>query len=700
MEKSDVRAQIIKSSSGKFGTGRTKQHKPTPCGNWRKTLAIMTVALPASVLLPPVWAADALVDSHIDSITLSRGGLAEIQRSTRVSADSKLHLEVPLEQVDDILKSLVVQDPQGSVQGMSLDGLAAVEETFRRLPFNAEQLSSLPKLVATLQGVQIRASSQGRTLQGTVLGVTERPMAVQDGQLVSEPVLSLMNEDGQMEVMRLGTDAAIEILDATMRERIADAARASGRGNTDQVREITIVLAGDSEREVTLSYVVSAPVWKSAYRLVMDEQGSQARLQAWGVIENASGEDWDDISLTLSSGAPVTLTQRLHQRYWHQREEVPVMIGASAAPEPDDAKQVAMGAGHPQLQRFSQTRMAADMVVAEAAPSPRSIAGSSQKADTSEGATQANYRLPHPIDLASGQTLAVPFIDGEIPAQQVSVFQPEAGGTHPIASLQLVNDTGTSLPAGILTVYDRDNGYIGDAQLRELPDGESRMVSFAADSKVEISTMNTPEEQTQVSIVDDTLHAIHTSRRVTTYTIKGAEDAPRTVIIEHPRQDGWDFSSPELDITTPTHYRLRVNVEAGRERDVVATQERRDTEVISLSDTDAGSLFAWSGNAVDADTAKHLSDLAELKRQVSQAQREADEITAQIKRSESSQARVRDNLAAVPPDSELGQRYLNMLENQENRIAQLEDEQQKARATVRERKAAIDAFIHQLSGTS
>ncbi|ALM51287.1 DUF4139 domain-containing protein [Halomonas huangheensis] len=659
----------------------------------------MAVILPSS-LLSPAWATESPIDSHIDSITLSRGGLAEIHRSAPVDANRELHLEIPLEQVDDILKSLVVQDPQGSVESMTLDGLAPVEETFRRLPFSPDQLTSLPALLATLQGIQVRASSGGRSLEGSVLGVSEQAMTVDDGgNVVSEPILSLMNTDGQMEVMRLGSDSVVEILDQSMRERVAEAARVSGRGRSDELRDIAIRLGGTGERNVSLSYVVSAPVWKSAYRLVIDEQDSKARLQAWAVVENTSGEDWNNVSLTLSSGAPVTLTQRLHQRYRHQREEIPVMVGASEAPRPDNASQMSVDNHQFQAQRLSKG-MAADMALAESAPAPMSMASAGQNTETDESLTQASYRLPQPIDLAADRTLAVPFVDSEVPAQWLSLFQPDSGSSHPVAAIRLSNDTDVSLPAGILTVYGQDDGYIGDAQLTGLPNGESRMVSFAADRKVEISSEAQTEDESRIAIVDDTLHATRTERQTTTYTIKGAADAPRTIVIEHPRQPGWDFTSPQLDTTTPNYYRLKLDIEAGAEDEATAVMERSNVEVIALTDIDSGSLYAWSGSAVDADTGSHLTRLAELKRLASQAQQTLDQTRSQIQQAESGQARVRDNLAAVPADSELGQRYLSMLEEQEDQIAQLNDDQQRALATLRERQTAVEDFIRQLSGRS
>ncbi|MCT7374309.1 DUF4139 domain-containing protein [Chelativorans salis] len=643
-------------------------------------------------LTPPLMAAEASA-SRIEAITLSSGGLAEIHRSAPVDGSDTLRIDVPLEQVDDILKSLVVRDPAGTIGAVTLDGLSPVEETFRRLPFTPEEMGSLPDLAASLQGVHVRASSGGRTVEGVVLGVGTR-QAGEGDSFRTERILSVMTDSGDIEVLNLGTDSVLDILDEAMREKVREAASVSGRGRTDDIRSIAIELSGEGDRAVGLSYVVPAPVWKTAYRLVTGGDGT-ARLQAWAVVENATGEDWQDVALTLSSGAPVTLAQRLHQRYWHQRPEVPVAAGSATPPRPDTAKAIPMaeedGAAGFDMRQHALAAPEAAMAPQMPASAPRG------RAVAQEGETTATYRLPSLVDLPAGQTLSVPFVDEEVPAERVSVFQPEREESHPVAALFLENATAASLPPGLLTVYDDRDGYIGDAQLTGLPAGESRMASFAADRKVEVTTQSRPQETvSRISLVDGTVRATRLSRLVTTYSVKGAADAPRTLIIEHPRRNGWRFSSEALESATPTHHRLRVEIAAGGKAEVVATAERSDTEIFALLDADADALFGWSGAAADPDTASKLADLAELRQQAAQAAREVDDIQRDLKRAADSQARIRDNLAAVPADSTLGQRYVSMLEEEENQIADLTDRRREAEARARELEAEVADFIRNL----
>ncbi|MDS1137818.1 DUF4139 domain-containing protein [Nitratireductor indicus] len=650
----------------------------------------------ASALLPLQSGASAS-ESRVEAITLSSGGLAEVNRSARVSGNETVEIEIPLEQVDDILKSLVVRDPSGKVGGLTLDGLSPVEETFRRLPFGPDTMGSLPDLAASLQGVSIRATSGGRTVEGVVLGVgSERRGSGPEASI--ERILSVMTGEGGIDVLKLGTDTTLEILDEAMREKLREAAAVSGRGRIDDMRRIAISLSGKDGRDIVLSYVVPAPVWKTAYRLVSGADG-QARLQAWAIIENATGEDWKNVAVTLSSGAPVTLSQRLHQRYWHQRPEIPVTAGATTPPRPDNAADInadmsADAGGGAMLQKRMRTAAPASAPVSAEIMTYAPMAGTREQTAAQEGQTSASYRLPDPVNLRAGQTLSIPFIDAEVPAEQVSLFQPERGEAHPIAALLLENGTGASLPPGILTVYDGRDGYVGDAQLAGIPATESRMVSFAADRKVEIASDTKPEEAvTRIRVVDGALLVTSLSRLVTTYSIKGAADGPRTVIIEHPRQNGWRVVSDALSSSTPTHHRLRVEIGEGASKDVVVTAEQDRTDRFALVDAGADALLSWSGAAADPETASKLAELGELRRKAANAKNELRDIEDTIERTADAQGRIRDNLAAAPADSALAKRYLGMLEKTEDEIAALAGRRDEVDVRRKQFEADVSAFV-------
>jgi hypothetical protein len=413
----------------------------------------------------------------ITAVTLLSGGLADITTRHAVTGDDSIRIVIPADQIDDVLKSLVVRDPNGTVQGLRLDGPAQAEETLKRLPFTADDIASPARLANALKGIGIRVESDGRTIEGASLGVSERAGGRDEG---SVRTLSVLTQSGQVDTVRLVEGASLAILDPTMVARLREAAGALGAAKAGGARTVEIAVAGQGEREVALSYVVPAPVWKTAYRIVGDEAGS-ARLQAWAIVENATGADWKDVALTLQTGAPVTLHQPLFQRFWRARPEVPVEAEAARVPPVDRGalRSAAPQAGRDQTQAFRFS--GGDRV--DGANVPAEVARPAVPVETTEGAVTASYRLPLPVTLAAGGTLSIPIVDADMPSERISLYRP-GDGPHPIAAISLRNAGRTTLPPGILTVYDKAAGYVGDARLPATPPGEERLASFATDRKV------------------------------------------------------------------------------------------------------------------------------------------------------------------------------------------------------------------------
>ncbi|EFH09181.1 hypothetical protein HMPREF0731_4600, partial [Pseudoroseomonas cervicalis ATCC 49957] len=125
-------------------------------------------------------------------------------------------------------------------------------------------------------------------------------------------------------VLREGEEARLQ--DAALAARIARAAEALAMARSDGERLVEVVLRGERPREVSLTTLVAAPVWKPSWRLVLPGAGGEARLQGWAVVENLSGADWDGVRLTLVSGAAAGLRQPLYAPVEVPREELPLRL--------------------------------------------------------------------------------------------------------------------------------------------------------------------------------------------------------------------------------------------------------------------------------------------------------------------------------------------------------------------------------------
>lgn len=622
----------------------------------------------------------AAVNGPVKSVTLSSGGLAEIVRSAEVGKDSEITIEVPLDQIDDVLKSLVVRDEKGQVKNLSLAGPNPLEETFRTLPFKASDLSSMPKLLDAIKGTRVRAGDK----EGVVLGVT-----ASDGDKTAKTwQLSLMTDTGEI-AMAPVPGTKVEILDATVKAKLKTAMEVIAKGNTDGARTITLKLEGAGDRDVDISYVVPAPIWKTSYRLVTSKEG-EVRLQAWAVFENASGEDWNGVGVTLSSGRPVTLKQALHQHFMQDRTEVPVDTTAASLPAGALAK--------PMMARrdFNGASLAEAAPVmdttAVAAPAPFSMAGG-QQANAAEQDVTSTFALKGTYDIKNGDTISVPIIDQGVKAEMVSLYRAGMTSEHTVAAALIENNAGISLPPGIMTVYDDQIGYVGDAQINGLPRDQKQFVSFAVDQKVNVaSSVKTDQRIVSLKVVDGMIHTKSSTVQAATYDITGAQDGERTVVIEVPKRGGWTFKAEGQEKATVTDYRIKAKLKAGEKKTVETRFEIVNDETISLIDADAFTLVAWQQAAVDAETKAKLVELADARRSQNDAQIKLQALDEDYSRTAQEQARVRDNLQAIG-DGDTKNRFDKQLNVLEDKLGSIEDQRDGQRKVLDDCTAKVGNLI-------
>ena len=73
---------------------------------------------------------------------------------------------------------------------------------------------------------------------------------------------------------------------------------------SDGTLEMKISLPGSGPHEVKLAYVTEAPAWKPSYRVVLGT--GKVNLQAWAIVDNTSGEDWEKVKLGVGSSSAMS----------------------------------------------------------------------------------------------------------------------------------------------------------------------------------------------------------------------------------------------------------------------------------------------------------------------------------------------------------------------------------------------------------
>src|SRR5690349_3261999 len=94
----------------------------------------------------------------VRAVTLSNAGLAQIERGGSLAPEEGITFRAPVEDIDDLLKSLLLRDPLGQVEGLRLPAQDLETEAFRGLPLRPEDFESRAALLRALRGQSVEAA--------------------------------------------------------------------------------------------------------------------------------------------------------------------------------------------------------------------------------------------------------------------------------------------------------------------------------------------------------------------------------------------------------------------------------------------------------------------------------------------------------------------------------------------------------------
>ncbi|MDQ3300493.1 MAG: OmpA family protein, partial [Myxococcota bacterium] len=103
--------------------------------------------------------------------------------------------------------------------------------------------------------------------------------------------------------------------------------------------ELGVRLGAVRTHDLLVGYAVPTPTWKAAYRIVLDDRPEASLLQGWAMVNNATQEDWKDVSLTLATGAPMSFAGDLSTVQYVKRPDASGHLIAPTVLGPIDGEQ-------------------------------------------------------------------------------------------------------------------------------------------------------------------------------------------------------------------------------------------------------------------------------------------------------------------------------------------------------------------------
>ena len=560
----------------------------------------------------------------VKRVVLFNSGVGYFEHQGNVEGEATVDLKFNVEDVNDLLKSMVLQDlGGGQVSTVTYGSRDPITKTLQTFAIDLTSNPTLGDLLGQIRGEAIEIDAPTR-IRGTIVGVEKQKKLVGENQFIEVELLTVLTDEG---LRRIALDSigriklANDELDGELRQALAVLAT----GHATDKKTVSLKFLGEGERDVRVGYIQEAPVWKTSYRLVLDDE-DKPFLQGWAIVENTTETDWQDVQLSLVSGRPISFVMDLYSPLYATRPVVVPELYASLRPQSYeqnlDAKGLNEAAARQEMlrQHASSTRaMRRGGAVPEeesaAAPAAgvaagfggsggranvdfsasidgemmgKSVAAAAQGAEVGE---LFQYDIETPVALARQRSAMLPILNDSLEGKKISIYNAGVHAKHPLNGIKLKNTSDLHLMQGPVTVFDA-GVYAGDAQLADLSPGSERLLSYALDLDVEVAPTSDARPQHLVSarIEKGVLFANYKQARTNSYRLKSASNKEKSVLIEHPVDTSWELISPEPTEKTRGVYRFAVAVKPGETADLKIEEEQIIRQSVAMTNLDDAAI--------------------------------------------------------------------------------------------------------------
>ena len=650
----------------------------------------------------------------VRKVILYKHGVGFFERSAEMSGGETVRLQFKTAEMDDVLKSLTVDSRAGAVVGVRYDSNEPLTKKLDNFPFRVGAAQPLSRILDQFKGSRVRLRMASDEVEGTI--VSAWPIAATADRQESHRLL-ILDDDGEMRTLDPAAALGLRFVDQKMQEQFRDYLMLlAGARNRDK-RNVTIETAENRGGLVRARYVVPAPVWKSSYRLVFDEQ-DKPLLEGWAIVDNTTGEDWENVSLSLVSGRPVSFISRLYEPKYVNRPvfeltrdqaQRPVVHAAVVENESTEARRDMAEKARRDLRQalapakaFAET--APGVIGGILSPIASDEHAGSTVSYTASGAELGDlfaYRIDRAITVGQGESAMLPFLQQRVAARKLLIFDESHGSQHPLNAVEITNDSGLTLDGGAVTVLDA-GAYAGEALFETIKTDDKRLISYAVDLGMRITTAF---DSSRNLLSDFTLRrGVLTTRfvrkEVRTFTIRNVDQKAKTVIIERPVRQGYMPIGSKPSEKTATSYRYEVDVPAGETVKFPVTEENEFSRTLSIANQTYDQLFTFIRNKeLSAAGREKLGQIADLKRKIADTDREVAMLDQQIKELVEDQDRLRWNISSlqsVSGQQQQVQNYALRLSEQEVELMSMRDK----RAELRRQRPDLQTELNTLIETS
>lgn len=635
----------------------------------------------------------------ITKIILYKHGVGYFERSGSVKNDAVIGLTFKKEEMPDVLKSLIAIDlGGGKISEVEYDSTKPLSKILEGYSIDLSGENNIISLLSQIKGAPIEIKVGSETISGILLGLREKEILKND-LVIKQDVIDITNEKGEIKSFVLDDIKEILLKEPQLQKEIQGCLNTIFQYGKKELKRLSVIATGKGERNVLVGYIVETPIWKTSYRIVITKD-KKLYLEGWAIVDNVSSEDWNNISLSLVSGLPVSFIQDLYTPKYKKRPVIELEKEEPAKPVISEEAfyEEARELKAEKEMLFKGMGAAPGVPLAEGMRETREI-----KTITQEVGDLFKYIIDYPVSILQNHSALIPIVGREIEGDRVSLYNEETRANNPMSSVWLRNITGLTLEGGPITIYE-DDAYSGEAIINTLKPDEKAFITYAVDLGVKVSTLRDSERRNvhHVSILNGTLYAYYKENDIKKYTITNKTPYQKNIIIEHPFRSDWKLVEPQKPIEeTENYYRFSVNAEPQKTTEFIVKEENVFYETYILTDLTPGDLEIFiSGNYISPEVRDVFNKIVKLKAKVVELEKEISDREERRDSIFEDQERIRENLKALkdtPAERKLAEEYVNRLTKQEGELQNIQGEIEKLEKEKEQYEQEMDEIITKLS---
>jgi len=645
----------------------------------------------------------------VREVILYKHGVGYFERAGELRPGETAKLEFKAEEMNDVLKSLTIQDKNGGkVSGVRYDSSEPLAQKMGEFPFVLDgQNPALSAFLNQLKGAKVSLKFASETLVGSIMGA--RLVAGDDKHPEREQMV-LLTDAGQMRTVDLSAATSVDFVDPMLQTQLREYLRVLSDSRSKERRNVYVDSVDSGTRQLSASYMIPMAVWKSSYRLIFGD--AAATLEGWAIIDNTTAEDWTKVKLSLVSGRPISFISKLYDPKYVTRREAELAEDRSVGPEVYEGgvaggviggivggMPAAAPPPPPPAPAREQLAMKSMGALSGYANADRARVDASSAYVNTQGRDLGElfeYSFGTPVTVRKGESAMFPFLQQKITARKLLIYSGESS-QNPLNATEITNNTGKTLDGGPITVFDGGT-YAGEALVETVKAADKRLISYAVDLGTRITTKYDSHSKgiREIHANRGILTTRSAQQETKTYTIKNVDAKAKTLIIQTPQRYGFKVLNQKPVETTASANRFEVKLPANGTETYAIVEEHDIENSLAVINMNPNILYVYTRNKAISDAGKNqLERIAQQKQQIAENDGLLSRTQTDIDNLNRDQERVRQNIGSlnqVAGQQDQVQKYAQSLAAQESRLAGLRDRQ----TELKDKKSALEAELNGL----